>query len=113
MLVVLLSLLSLAISVNSQCNPTVTTAGGPLAPPTVCSGQLLFEDTFETLDTTKWRHDRTLAGGGNWEFQWYDNDPVNSYVENGILYLRPTFTSDYLGGEDQLYSRTITIPPGE
>lgn len=113
MFVSLLSIAVLIISVNGQCLPTITTAGGPQAPSQICAGQLIFEDTFDNLNTAKWKHDRTLAGGGNWEFQWYDNDPVNSYVENGVLYLRPSFTSDYLGGEDQLYSRTITIPPGE
>ncbi len=25
----------------------------------------------------------------NQEFQVYANDPVNSYVENGLLYLKP------------------------
>ena len=113
MFVLAVSLLGLVVSVYSQCNPTVTTAGGPLAPSQICAGQLLFEDTFEFLDGSKWKHDRTLAGGGNWEFQWYDNDPKNSYIENGILYLRPTFTSDYLGSEDALYSQTIVIPPNE
>lgn len=113
MIVLALSILSLAIAVNGQCNPTVTTAGGPQAPSQICAGQLLFEDTFDNINTAKWKHDRTLAGGGNWEFQWYDNDPANSYVENGVLYLRPTFTSDFLGGEDKLSSETIRIPPDQ
>lgn len=30
------------------------------------SSKLVFEDNFDTLDFTKWRHDITLAGGGNW-----------------------------------------------
>lgn len=109
----LLFLFTLYVSVNCQCQPTITTAGGPIAPGEICSGQMIFEDNFDWLDTYKWRHDKTLAGGGNWEFQWYDDDPLNSYVEDGILYLRPSFTSDYLGSEDQLYWQTITIPPEE
>lgn len=113
MFALIVAITALAVSVNGQCNPTVTTVGGPLAPSQICAGQLLFEDNFDFLDTYKWKHDRTLAGGGNWEFQWYDNDPKNSYVENGVLYIRPTFTSDYLGDEDQLYWQTITIPPDQ
>lgn len=32
----------------------------------------------------------------NWEFQWYTNNRSNSYVEDGILKIRPTLTSvDY------------------
>lgn len=31
-------------------------------------GKLVFQDEFTTLDFTKWRHDITLSGGGNWEF---------------------------------------------
>ena len=30
--------------------------------------KIVFEDDFSTLDFTKWRHDITLSGGGNWEF---------------------------------------------
>ena len=32
------------------------------------NSKLLFEDSFDSLDFTKWKHDITLAGGGNWEF---------------------------------------------
>lgn len=39
--------------------------------------------------------------GGNWEFQYYTNNRSNSFVEDGILYIKPTLTSDFLG-EDAL-----------
>ena len=29
-----------------------------------CSGDLIFEDTFDTFDLRKWQHENTLAGGG-------------------------------------------------
>lgn len=32
------------------------------------SCKLVFEDNFDKLDFTKWKHDITLSGGGNWEF---------------------------------------------
>ncbi|KAF2888091.1 hypothetical protein ILUMI_18082, partial [Ignelater luminosus] len=44
----------------------------------------------------------------NWEFQWYTNDRSNSIAENGILKLKPTLTSDFLG-EAALTSETIDL----
>lgn len=29
-----------------------------------CSGDLIFEDTFDIFDTRKWQHENTLSGGG-------------------------------------------------
>jgi len=33
--------------------------------------KLVFSDDFDFLDPKKWKHDITLAGGGNNEFQIY------------------------------------------
>ncbi|KAJ3412158.1 hypothetical protein HDV05_001133 [Chytridiales sp. JEL 0842] len=63
-------------------------------PPKFCEA---FSDDFDYLDLSKWKHDITLRGGGNWEFQWYTNNRTNSYVKNGTLYLRPTLTVDNIG----------------
>ncbi|KAG0189961.1 hypothetical protein DFQ28_002686 [Apophysomyces sp. BC1034] len=41
-----------------------------------------------------------MSGGGNWEFQWYTNNRSNSFVRDGILYIRPTLTMDLLGEEN-------------
>ncbi|OAD74008.1 glycoside hydrolase family 16 protein [Phycomyces blakesleeanus NRRL 1555(-)] len=60
---------------------------------------LVFEDQFNQFDLSKWQHETTLAGGGNWEFQWYTNNRSNSYVRDGVLYLHPTFTSEFMGEE--------------
>lgn len=43
------------------------------------SGELIFEDNFDTLDFDKWEHEITMSGGGNWEFQ--------------VLFLPSTFVS--------------------
>ena len=32
-------------------------------------GDLIFHDTFDTLDMDVWEHEMTMNGGGNWEFQ--------------------------------------------
>lgn len=50
-----------------KCEPSVTTASGsyiPLNKATFCSGDLIFEDTFDTFDIRKWQHENTLSGGG-------------------------------------------------
>lgn len=96
----------------AQCNPTSTVISGTHAPGNICSGQLIFEDNFDNLDLAKWRHENTLAGGGNWEFQWYVNDRFNSYTAGGILHLKPSFTSDVFG-EAFLSSGRVIIPENE
>lgn len=47
-----------------QCKPSATTASGSSAPKTICSGQIIFEDNFDDLNTGKWKHEITLGGGG-------------------------------------------------
>ena len=48
---------------------------------------LVWEDNFDTLDFTKWQHEITMGGGGNWEFEMYWNNRTNSFVEDGVLHL--------------------------
>ena len=70
-------------------------AAGALARP--APGEvLIFEDTFTTLNTSLWKHEITLSGGGNWEFQWYNNNRSVSYVRNGSLVIGPRLTNDSL-----------------
>lgn len=38
-----------------------------------------------------------MGGGGNWEFEYYSNNRSNSFVRDGVLYLKPTLTADRLG----------------
>lgn len=47
----------------------------------------------------------------NWEFQYYLNNRQNSYIENGVLYLRPTLLVE--GDDDSfLTSGTLDINGG-
>jgi len=57
----------------------------------------MFEDDFNTLDLSLWKHEITMGGGGNWEFEWYTNNRTNSFVRDGVLYLKPTMTADTIG----------------
>lgn len=114
LLVASLLVFALISSAAAQCaQPSITSASGEYAPSgQICSGQVIFEDNFDTLDLALWRHENTLSGGGNWEFQWYVNDRTNSYVQNGIYHIKPTLTSD-IYGEDFILWGGITIPPGD
>jgi hypothetical protein len=58
---------------------------------------LIFEDNFDKLDFKTWKHEITMGGGGNWEFEMYGNRRQNSFVKDGVLYLQPTLTEDAIG----------------
>ncbi|KAJ8930604.1 hypothetical protein NQ314_016574 [Rhamnusium bicolor] len=47
----------------------------------------------------------------NWEFEWYVNNRSNSYVEDGVLHIKPTLLADE-SGEDFLYHGTLNINGG-
>ncbi|ELT92417.1 hypothetical protein CAPTEDRAFT_92778 [Capitella teleta] len=51
---------------------------------------LIWEDEFDSLDEEKWEHEVTAWGGGNGEFQVYTPDPENSYVRDGLLFIKPS-----------------------
>ncbi|CRK99328.1 CLUMA_CG012566, isoform A [Clunio marinus] len=113
MKIFVVNLLLFFVNLSNACTPTLTTVSGSKAPPAgFCSGDLIFEENFDNLDQSKWRHEITMAGGGNFEFQWYVNDRFNSYTLGGNLHLKPTFTSDIFG-EEFLTSGRVVIPPYE
>lgn len=58
---------------------------------------LALEDNFDTFNLSLWKHELTLSGGGNWEFELYNNNRSNSYVKNGVLYIKPTLLEDDIG----------------
>jgi len=57
-------------------------------------GDIIFEDNFDFFNFSIWKHAITAFGGGNWEFEYYVNNRSNSYVRDGILYLKPTLTNN-------------------
>ncbi|KAJ8935957.1 hypothetical protein NQ318_015792 [Aromia moschata] len=100
-------------NISADCETaSLTTASGTHAPQgKICSGDLIFEDTFDKFDLKKWAHELTLTGGGNWEFEWYLNNRTNSYTDNGVLHINPTLLADETGN-DYLYSGTLEIYGG-
>jgi hypothetical protein len=91
---------------NATRSITQTVAGVVHAP-----GDLIFEDNFDKLDFETWQHEITMSGGGNWEFQVYHNSRENSYARDGVLYLKPTLTSDR-HGEDFLFNGQLSLHGG-
>jgi len=59
--------------------------------------KLVLDEEFKTFDFSFWKHEITLAGGGNWEFEYYNNNRSNSYVKDSVLYLKPTLLADDIG----------------
>lgn len=62
---VLSVILSLSAFLKAEnCAPSITTASGSVAPGEICSGSLIFEENFDTLNREVWRAEVTLGGGG-------------------------------------------------
>ncbi|XP_059491029.1 uncharacterized protein LOC132205777 [Neocloeon triangulifer] len=96
------------ISAEEKCVPSVTRSSSVKG--NICKGALIFEDNFDFLDLSKWSHEVTMAGGGNWEFQVYWADPANSFTQNGNLNIHPGKLAD-IYGNDFLYSGTLDLGP--
>ena len=75
----------------------------------ICS---VLDDNFDTLNLDTWQREVRLDGYDNGEFQWTTDSDNNSFVEDGILYLTPTLTSDHLG-EDAEYGAAAPGEEGE
>lgn len=81
----------------TQAPPAPATQAPPPPTPTPTGPRMIFQDEFNKLDFSVWEHQLTLAGDGNYCFQEYTNNRTNSYVKNGILYIKPTLTSAKIG----------------
>lgn len=97
-------------TVASHCPDTLTTYTRNRVSQVVCAGEMIFDENFDNLDENLWGHEQTFSGCGNGEFEWYVNDRRNSYTEDGVLYISPTLTADFIGGEEKLWNSTVTIP---
>ena len=50
-----------------------------------------------------------MGGGGNWEFEVYWNNRTNSWCENGTLFLKPTYTVDFIGDANLRNGYTMNL----
>ncbi|EPQ28121.1 uncharacterized protein PFL1_04448 [Pseudozyma flocculosa PF-1] len=59
---------------------------------------VLHEDfSSGTLDPAIWQRQVETGGWGNKEFEWTTDSTNNSYIQDGMLHIVPTLTSDQLG----------------
>lgn len=71
---------------------------------------LVMEDDFSNgINADYWTHEVRLDGYGNHEFEWTTANANNSYVEDGILYIVPTLTSDTLGTDAITNGYTLNL----
>ena len=61
---------------------------------------LELEEQFMDFNLSLWKHELTLGGGGNWEFQVYANNRTNSFTEDGVLHIHPTLTAELIGEQN-------------
>ena len=89
-------------------------ADAPPPPPLSDSEVVIFEETFTStkINTSVWKHEITLAGGGNWEFEYYLNNRSVSYITNGSLVIDPHLTADMIGANG-LTSADISLWSGD
>ena len=92
-------------------------------------GALIFGDEFNTFNKSVWNHMITSWRGGLNQFQYYtnrsenrwifrsspvtwwfndDNHQSHSWVANGMLHIKPTFTADRFN-ESFLYNGTLNL----
>jgi len=70
---------------------------------------LVLDEQFNTFDLSFWKHEITLGGGGNWEFEYYTNNRSNSYVKDGVLYILPTLTAATIGEQNLQSGYTMDV----
>merc|ERR1719502_688 len=71
----------------------------PVVPPCSSLEKYVFCEDWSSghIRPSKWKHEISATGGGNSEFQIYSQHPQNSFVANGTLHLRPSFTYHTMG----------------
>lgn len=51
--------------IEALCTPSITkVSAGDVSLGQLCSGQLVLNEEFDSLDTGLWQHEITLGGGG-------------------------------------------------
>ncbi|THH11526.1 hypothetical protein EW145_g573 [Phellinidium pouzarii] len=72
---------------------------------------LVMDDEFNgnQIDSTKWGWEVQMDGFGNGEFEMTTNSRNNSFIEDGVLYIVPTLTSDVIGSAAVIDGFTYNI----
>lgn len=71
---------------------------------------LILDENFSNgLNKNVWTHERQVRGFYTNEFEWLTDSANNSFVENGILYIVPTYTSDAFGNDPNVIFNGKTL----
>jgi len=72
---------------------------------------LIFQDNFDSLNLNVWHHEVTMSGGGNNEFEIYERQGKNAYIQDGNLVIRPSWSvEDLFGGNwETLYNGHLRL----
>ncbi|KAM0754660.1 concanavalin A-like lectin/glucanase [Meredithblackwellia eburnea MCA 4105] len=72
---------------------------------------LVLNEQFDgtSLDLSTWTRQVQVDGYGNNEFEWTTDSDTNSYVEDGKLYIVPTYTADSIGEDNVVGNYTVTL----
>jgi len=74
---------------------------------------LVMEENFDTLDSSVWTNEVQVGDNYGYNtFQMMTNSANNSFVEDGVLYIVPTLTSDNLGTEAITNAATVNMTFG-
>ncbi|XP_076238711.1 beta-1,3-glucan recognition protein 1 [Calliopsis andreniformis] len=65
----------------------------------LCSGQLIFEENFNSLNQSRWTVIERFSDAPSYEFNVYMNDPDIVNVKDGNLHIKPILTSNKYGRE--------------
>ncbi|KRT81459.1 hypothetical protein AMK59_5856 [Oryctes borbonicus] len=84
---------------GSSCLKSLTMWNGEQA----CSGRLLFNETFDTVNLDSWTNDIRYADEPDYEFVIYNNFKENLYLKEGKLHIKPT-SADEKYGENFIYT---------
>ncbi|XP_066585294.1 beta-1,3-glucan-binding protein 1-like [Prorops nasuta] len=71
-----------------------------------CPGELIFEDTFETINGSRWKILEIFPGVPDYEYVIYRNSNANIKIQNNQMKITPTFVDDNFG---EGFSRRGTI----
>ncbi|KAL7418821.1 hypothetical protein Q5752_006505 [Cryptotrichosporon argae] len=83
---------------------------GYAAIPTTGKLCLVMDDDFSNgINSAYWNYDVQANGFGNGEFEWTTASSNNSFVQDGVLYIVPTLTSDAIGDAAVLDGYTLNL----
>lgn len=81
-----------------DCVQSETTVNGEH----MCKDELLFEDNFDKLDSTKWNHEiRIPQSSDDYQFVVFMDKLKNCHVSDGKLNIMPSLSTDILGNEKE------------